>query len=193
MVGGVSAERSAWRIVAIGMLIGNLLLILAVIGKEERTIITPPALSKAFWVSGGNASPEYLEQMALWFASLALNISPANVDYSNEVFMRYVVPDSHGRMKSVMAAQSGRIKRNNASQTFYLSRYKIDPDKMQVALSGKLKKWVGETAVPAEEKTFRIRFRMESGRILVSEFKEAKWDDPFNEKVDPDNSDVAVR
>lgn len=187
---GMGADRNAWRWLAIGLLAGDLLLGVALMMKSERTVVTPPEIHKTFWVSDDHASPEYLEQMALWFAGLVLNISPANVEYQNELFLRYATPDGHGRMKSLMAVQAKRIKRLNASQVFYLNRYKIDPDHMQVALSGQLKKWVGEEPLPVEDKTFRARFRMEGGRMLVSEFKEAKWDDPFNAKSDPDTFDA---
>ena len=45
----------------------------------ERTVLVPPEIRRSFWVSGDAVSREYLEEMAYWYAGMALNITPASV------------------------------------------------------------------------------------------------------------------
>ncbi len=68
-------RRNLWMAVAAAMVLSNLGLVIWLYGVDvrEKTIVTPPGLDKAFWVQGDEVSPEYLEQMALFFASLALS------------------------------------------------------------------------------------------------------------------------
>lgn len=178
--------------VAITLVVANLVLIAKVMTADTRTYITPPSIEKGFWISGRDASPEYLEQMALWFTQLALNITPSSMKYQNEVLLRYVDPVLHGEIKTRAAMNVERARRDEVSQVFYVSNYRIDTPKMRVALTGTLQRWVGSTQVTPEQRTYRIAFRMNAGSIIVSEFKEADPNDPFNRKADRGADDVGA-
>ena len=60
------------------LLAGLLLVILVVAGVvlklvgNEKTVLVPPEIKRSFWVSGNAVSREYLEDMAYWYAGLAL-------------------------------------------------------------------------------------------------------------------------
>lgn len=192
LLSGTSADRSAWRVVAITLVVANLVLIAKVMTADTRTYITPPSIEKGFWISGRDASPEYLEQMALWFTQLALTLTPSSMQYQHEVLLRYIAPELHGEIKTRAAVNAERVRRDDISQVFYVSSYRIDAPKMRVALTGTLQRWVGATPVEPEQRTYRIAFRMNAGSIIVSEFKEADPNDPFNPKADKADRDAAV-
>ena len=84
-----SSEITYLRLVA-----GVLLLIILVEGLVlqktlgmEKTVIVPPAIDKSFWVSGNEVSKSYLEQMAYWYAGLALNVTPSTGEYQKQLFL----------------------------------------------------------------------------------------------------------
>ena len=47
--------------------------------KKERMIISPPELKQSYWVEGERFSNSYLEEMALFFTHLLLDVTEANV------------------------------------------------------------------------------------------------------------------
>jgi conjugal transfer pilus assembly protein TraE len=65
-------------------LLANAAALLSVAGSE-RTVLIPPEVHKTFWVSGRKVSADYLQEMAYWYAGLALNITPQVADYQKNL------------------------------------------------------------------------------------------------------------
>jgi hypothetical protein len=77
------AEITFMRIAVGGLvlaLLANAGALLGVAGSE-RTVLVPPEVHKSFWVSGEKVSGDYLQEMAYWYAGLALNITPHVAEY----------------------------------------------------------------------------------------------------------------
>src|SRR5687767_8218465 len=79
--------------------------------KKERTIITPPELSQSYWVQGNRFSPSYLEEMALYFTHLLLDVTESNVLLQGEVLLRYVSSEAYGRFKAKLLEDEKRLKK----------------------------------------------------------------------------------
>lgn len=60
-----SLKRQQW--ISIATLIGLILSLLNMYNQfgRERTIVVPPTVERSFWITGGTASTEYLEQMSV--------------------------------------------------------------------------------------------------------------------------------
>lgn len=179
-------ERRSWQVAAAILLASNLALAagLAFNAGNERTVIKAAGTGKTFWVEDDRASREYLEEMSVWFAQTGLTISPESADYQGKRFLRHTSPRVRGALKTRMALEAERLKRNDASQVFYLTKgIDVDERGMQTAVSGTLVTLIGDKQVKSEDKTFRLRFAMESGEIQVTEFTdEVNADDPFDKK-----------
>lgn len=174
--------RDLWRLIALAMAASNVLLACAVIGRDtaEKTIVTPPIVEKAFWVHGDRVSSEYLEQMALFFASLVLTYHPDNIDGQVQLFLRHADPAAHGPLAARLAADRERIRHNGLSQVFYPVSVRVREADRQVALSGDLVSMVGGQPAGTRRATYRLRFTYRNARLFVSEFGEASDEnDPF--------------
>src|SRR5579872_7139368 len=68
--------------------------------KREKIIINPPELKQGYWVEGDRFSNSYLEEMALFFTHLMLDVSESSVIPQGEVLLRYVSPESYGDFKT---------------------------------------------------------------------------------------------
>lgn len=110
--------------------------VLRLIGAE-KTVVTPPEIRRSFWVSGNAVSKEYLEEMAYWYAGLALNITPTVADYQNSLFLKYAAPSESGRLQAEMGARAEFLKKNNTSTLFSVRNVTPDERNQRVALSGK--------------------------------------------------------
>lgn len=187
----VRRDRARWRYGAAGLLVCTALLsvTVALTLHKERTIITPPVVSRTFWVDDVSASKDYLLEMTDFFAQLALNVSPASVDQKKALFLKYTASSAYGALEARLAVAAERIKKFNVSQVFYrageLAQSSQDP--LAVTFQGRLITVVGEHASPAAQKTYRARYLLDGGQLRVVEFTEADAHEPFNAKKDPSN------
>jgi conjugal transfer pilus assembly protein TraE len=165
-------RRNLWMAVAAVMALSNMGLVAWIhrVDVREKTIIAPPTVDKAFWVHGDEVSPAYLEQMALFFASLALTYHPDNIDAQVRLFLRYADPQVYGALATRLEADTERVRRNRLSSVFYAQEVRIQGH--EVRLTGQLTTWVGEKPVKTRQAAFRFRFDYRNARLFVSEFEE---------------------
>jgi len=149
------------------------------VAGSERTILVPPDIHTSFWVSGQKVSTEYLQEMAYWYAGLALNITPHVADYQKNQFLKYAAPSEYGRLQAEFGARADFIRKNNASTQFSTQAMTVDENAMKVALSGVLQTWVSDKKAAEMQTAYVVGFRYLNGRLHVSEFKESSDQDPF--------------
>lgn len=155
---------------------------------SEKTILVPPDINRTFWVGSSTASSEYLEQMAYWYAGLALTITPGSADYQDGLFLKYAAPESAGQLQADMGARADFLKKNNTSTQFSVRNIKVDKDNLRVALAGTLDTWVSDKKAGERMATYMIGFKFINGKLYVSKFKETGDQDPFG-----DNADTTVK
>lgn len=165
-------------------------LVVAIIGESilaakfvrpEKTIIVPPEINKSFWVSGDTFSREYLEEMAYWYAGLALNITPVVSDYQMELFLKFAHPADYGRLQGEMGARANFLKKNNTATLFSVRTITTDEKNLRVALSGTLYTYTADKKAGERNTTFMVGFKRMNGRLYVSEFKETSDQNPFGD------------
>ena len=149
------------------------------VAGSERTILVPPEVHKTFWVSDQKVSTEYLQEMAYWYAGLALNVTPHVAEYQKNLFLKYAAPSEYGRLQAEFGARTEFIRKNNASTQFSPQSVMPDEAAMKVALTGVLLTWVGDKKASEKQTTYVVGFRYLNGRLHVSEFKETSDQDPF--------------
>lgn len=176
-------EISFLRIAAISSILANVVLAAAniSISGDSRTVITPPNIKQGFWISNKSVSREYLEEMAYWYAGLALNVTPAGIAYQNELFLKYAAPSEYGRLQQEMLSRSEFIKKNQTSSQFAVEDISVDEKRMRVALAGKLYTWVAEKRAGMRNTTFMIGFQYINGKLYISDFRETSRKDAFGD------------
>lgn len=155
-------------------------IIMRLIGME-KTVIVPPQINRSFWVSGTAVSKEYLEEMAYWYAGLALNITPATSDYQNALFLKYAAPSEYGRLQAEMGARAKFLKKNNTATQFSVRTIMVDEKNRRVALSGTLTTWTSDKKAGERSATYMVGFKLMNGRLYVSDFKETSNQNPFGD------------
>lgn len=149
----------------------------------EKTILVPPEIKRSFWVSGNDASKEYLEEMAYWYAGLALNITPAVSDYQNNLFLKYAAPSEYGRLQAEMGARAEFLKKNNTATQFAVRSVTTDEKNQRVALSGTLLTWTSDKKAGERNAVFMVGFKQMNGKLYVSDFKETSDQDLFGDRA----------
>ena len=96
------ARLSTSRVMAIAFIFMSVLIVLSLtvnviqgvnnyrLQNEQRTAVTPMGFNVPFAVSQNSADASYLQQMALSFIALRLNVSPEIVDASHQALLQYI-------------------------------------------------------------------------------------------------------
>jgi conjugal transfer pilus assembly protein TraE len=154
---------------------------MAKLAGSERIVLVPPEITRSFWVSGNAVSREYLEEMAYWYAGLALNVTPAVSDYQNKLFLKYAAPSEYGRLQAEMGARAEFLKKNNAATQFSVRNVTTDEKNLRVALSGTLVTWTSDKKAGERNATYLVGFKFMNGKLYVSDFKETSDKNPFGD------------
>lgn len=154
----------------------------AQVGKE-RTTFLPPEITKPFWISSEEASPEYFEQMGEYVNGLVLNVTPETVGTRCDQFLTYILPRDRDAAKKKCDISVSRIKRDNASQMFSLRETRTDPKKHRVALIGNTATYISDKRVSNNSEAYLIEFAHADGRFYVSKQQLVAQDDPFGIKT----------
>jgi conjugal transfer pilus assembly protein TraE len=146
---------------------------------RERVVVVPPSIHKTFWVEAERASPEYLEQMGYFLAQLTLNVTPQSVEHQSRLLLQYAAPASWGDLRTAMAANAERIKRDGASTVFSPQDLQVDEATQRVGLRGLLTTFISDRRVSEVSKGYAIELQYAGGRIFLKTFRETTPNDPL--------------
>ncbi len=153
------------------LLITNILQSAGLFYRQERVIITPPQLTQGFWVEGNQFSPHYLQEMALHYAHLLLDVTEKSVLSQGEILLHYVVPESYGVFKAKLLEDEKYLKKNQLSTRFYPMDIKVSPENLSVEMTGDFMGYVGDKRISKGRETYQVRFQNRSGRLLLEDFR----------------------
>jgi conjugal transfer pilus assembly protein TraE len=169
-------QRNGYLVLSTGLLFLCLILsfLIILLSGRERIILMPPTMKNDMWVSTQTASPDYFSRMSLFISELALNLTSDNVDYQQELLLRYVDPSYYVVLKPQLVAQADRIKKDHITTAFFAEPPKVDSKNSEVLIAGDLKSYVGDTPLPTKHVSYRIVYRFNSFTPLITKFEEVK-------------------
>ncbi len=147
----------------------------------DRSVFVPPEISKPFWISGEDASPEYFEQLGQFLNGLTLNFTPETVTASCTQFLTYVLPKDRDKYRKRCDLEAARIRRDNASQSFSVRELRTDAQRRRVVLTGTLITFIADKSFKSKEAYF-IEFEHVNGRFYVSNHDKVDANEPFASK-----------
>ena len=178
------ARLSTTRVIGVGFLCLSFVTILSLVinviqginnyrlQNEQKVVVTPMLYHAPFAVSQNQSDASFLEQMALSFISLRLNVTPETVDAQHQQLLRYVLPASQNSLKVQLAEDAKRIKDNNVNATFYMTSIRAWPAENRVDIRGELKTWIGDSKPYSEIKSYVIQFSRVDGVSWLARFGE---------------------
>ncbi len=157
--------RSLCLLMALGLILNA-----SLFKVKERMVIVPPEIKQQFWVESNRASPEYLEQMGVFFAILGGNLSPSNAAYNVKFLSNYIPSDVYGDVKTELASQAYYIVKHNITQAFFPSATNVIEAENRVLVEGNVIRNIGTTKVSQEKMVFKVKFRMKNFKLAIEEF-----------------------
>jgi len=137
--------------------------------NKDRIIMVPPKIEKSVWVENDKVSDSYLEQMGIFFATFAGNMSPVNAEYNAKVLAEYTNPASSAELKNEIVTQGAYFKKNNITQAFFPENVKVDAEKKSVSVSGPAIRYIGSTKVSQENIIMTVRFKVKDYTLKIDE------------------------
>ena len=168
------AAGKRWQSAALAAIAANVLLAVFMwtVNTQEKTILVPPDLNRAVWVHGSEVSPEYLEELARFFAGQLLNYSSSNARYQFESILKYVSPAAHGALRAEFDDQVRSIQRASVSSSFWPSRIIVDGPALTALIEGQQVTRVGTRAASDSTRTYELTFSHRGGTVTLSGFTE---------------------
>lgn len=169
------ARLSTSRVMAIAFIFMSVLIVLSLsvnviqgvnnyrLQNEQRTAVTPMAFNAPFAVSQNSADASYLQQMALSFIALRLNVSSETVDASHQALLQYIRPGAQNQMKVILAEEAKRIKNDNVNSAFFQTSVRVWPQYGRVEIRGVLKTWIGDSKPFTDIKHYILILKRENG------------------------------
>ncbi len=159
-------ENFFLKVATILMLIG-LILNGTFFKKDTIVTISPPEVREEFWIGKAEASEEYIEQMAVFFATLGGNLSPTNAAYNVNALLQYVTPGVYGDIKSSLMGEALSIIENNVTQAFFPNDVKVDG--MTAAVKGETVRKIGSAKPVTERVMYTMKFLIHNYKIYLDE------------------------
>ncbi|ENB5757421.1 MULTISPECIES: type IV conjugative transfer system protein TraE [Escherichia] len=178
------ARLSTSRVMAIAFIFMSVLIVLSLsvnviqgvnnyrLQNEQRTAVTPMAFNAPFAVSQNSADASYLQQMALSFIALRLNVSSETVDASHQALLQYIRPGAQNQMKVILAEEAKRIKNDNVNSAFFQTSVRVWPQYGHVEIRGVLKTWIGDSKPFTDIKHYILILKRENGVTWLDNFGE---------------------
>jgi conjugal transfer pilus assembly protein TraE len=167
-------QRDACLLLVVSLLGLTLLQAFALWAMAGRwhVVVSPPTITKSFWVSHNQVSDEYLSEMSLYFASLLLDVTPESTELNHKMLLQYTDPSGYGSLRAQLVARAERLKAQDMSTVFYPVDIQTNPQTLIVQLQGDIKTMVGQQVINTTRQYYQMQYTYHQGRLLVKSFDE---------------------
>jgi conjugal transfer pilus assembly protein TraE len=143
--------------------------------KEQKVVIVPPVYSDKLFISGSDASDEYLYSMGSFISFLMLTYSPATVRAQFNHFLKFCAPEAFPKFKTTLYSFADKVETAQISSAFYLQKISVNRVERVLELAGTLNQWTQhQQFITNEMRKYRIKYRIQNGFFMVEDFVEVK-------------------
>lgn len=157
--------------------ISQVLSLVLLFWKDDRTIFVPPVLDKPFSIHGSSYSASYYEQMGLFLANLLLSKTAETANQQHELLFKYVDPELLGVFKRDLLDEAETLKKDAAGYVFYPTETKVNLGNHSVLIKGERHTFVGAQRIDVSKEAYRLVFTQRGHLIYLRFFQK----EPVNE------------
>lgn len=158
-------QRNMLFPIVVVMSISQILLIILLFWKDDRTIFMPPVLDKPFSIHGSSYSASYYEQIGLFLCNLLLTKTAETSEHQHQLLFKYVDPELLGVFKRYLMDEVETLKKDNAGYVFYPTETKVNLGNHSVLLKGERHTYVGAQRIDVSKEAYRLMF-VQRGHLL---------------------------
>lgn len=165
-----------WVVIACMMILSNLML--ASLSwyalMHQKVEVTPFFGNQGYYRDGSEVDVHYLNQLSENFILSRFNVSPNTVKSNHERLLYYVSSDAYHDLSQTLLKEQAQVMKNKISSYFDIESVKSDPELLITLISGSLKRYVGNRALPEKKVTYRIKYQYHLGRPAIIAFEKVE-------------------
>lgn len=151
---------------------------------NKSVVLIPSSVNSEMTISESTLSDSYIETVARDIITTYSNITPSNIEYSNEAILKFVSSNLYSSLKKDLEARKDDIIRKGISQNFFIREIVVDSETKKAIIAGDLKIFIGDKLTSTEEKIYSLAFNLKSLIIKLIEFREVTKHDLEAESQD---------
>jgi conjugal transfer pilus assembly protein TraE len=172
----LSARLSLMVVLVLGLMMSNIILVCLAyhsFGHQKREVV-PFGHTSGYVISDVEVDDHYLNLMTENFIYTRLNVTPDNVVRNHGELLSYIDSSIHSQFKKKLGKEEATIKSKKMSSSFDIIDLHSDSQHLISRVKGHLKRYVGYRALSPAEKTYRIQYRYQLGKLTIVGFAEDK-------------------
>jgi conjugal transfer pilus assembly protein TraE len=142
--------------------------------KRERVVIMPSIFTEDIWLETNKVSSSYIRQMGDYFIKLALTTTPDTAENQFSTILKNTYPRHYADLKTGFVHRLEQIKKKSVSTVFNAREYEVDVRDLSVIITGDFELGSGKQKLDIAEKSYKVSFVYDNGRLWVNEIVEVK-------------------
>lgn len=167
-------ERHLVLMSCIGLTIANLLLVIKILGAEEKWVLISQFDTKnRIEVTSQGYSDDYFIHWANNIVGMLLCVNEDSVDWKIKNILE-ISTEGHGGLREKLKKDAQAIKKDKVSTVFYPKKFIVNQSNQSVDVVGEFLSYFGKDTAPVmTEKSFRLSWAIRThGVVLLKDFKE---------------------
>lgn len=148
-----------------------LLLAYSLSKKNERIVVVPTTVNKAFEIQWEHASSEYYKEMALWFSGMMGQVTPKTVNNTAKTLEPFIAPNIRKQVTEGLHASVALMpSKVNYVAWFLPIEHSYEPQTRKIFVTGYLSSSLTSSKRSDKKVTYEYKFRMIDGKPVVTAF-----------------------
>lgn len=143
------------------------ILSVAVLRKEQTTVLVPTMPADTMTVHTGRVDRAYLEMVTRDVLKLLLEVSPATTEYAKAALRRLVAPDSYGEIHQQMSEILDDVYKRKFSTDFNIHKLDCDAAGLTCTATGGFAVYFGKEQTSYRERQWTVTFKNVAGRLWL--------------------------
>ncbi|MHB1696622.1 MAG: TraE/TraK family type IV conjugative transfer system protein [bacterium] len=151
-------------VIAMSVVIIVQMFMIARLALNSKTIILPPRVGKAFYVTGSKISKGYMVNMGQYLSQTLLDLTPQNYKAQLNMFLQFAYPADYNALKIELSGQMKALATLSVSQAFFPKTVSVKNHFIYVG--GILLRVIGDKS-KSYQKTLKIGYLIKNGELYV--------------------------
>tara|TARA_Y100001947_G_C10347637_1_gene308710 strand:+ start:3906 stop:4475 length:570 start_codon:yes stop_codon:yes gene_type:complete len=141
---------------------------------HQRVEVTPFFGNQGYSRAGNEVDVHYLNQLSENFVLTRFNISPNTVKSNHARLLNYVSSDAYHDLSKALLKEQALVLKNKISSYFDIESVQSNPERLTTRVTGVLKRYVGNRALPEIKIKYRLKYRYHLGRPAIVSFEKVE-------------------
>ncbi|MGC9100089.1 MAG: TraE/TraK family type IV conjugative transfer system protein [Caldisericum sp.] len=156
-------------IIAVAIVINGVYVYRAAI--SQRVVLVPLGLTKEVYVTGNEASQEYLSELTYLFISLLYQYTPSTASSQFETALKFAHPSFYPELQRILYRRLKEINDLQITATFLIEKLEIRPQERRIKVTGTYTERIGAHSPVSTKKEIELNYDISSGRFYITNIK----------------------